>query len=142
VMSLAFGLAVVILLSAAAIGFGGVQVSLLVWLRLLAVLLLGTLPFCAIGLWIGTLVKGEAAVAIVNLVYLPMALLSGLWLPLFVFPAVMQKLAVIWPSWHLGQMALGVLGQVQDVRYGLHAGVLLATTVLFLSLAALRLRKE
>jgi ABC-2 type transport system permease protein len=39
-------------------------------------------------------------------------------------------------------MALGVVGQVPDVRYGLHAGVLLATTVLFLSLAALRLRKE
>jgi ABC-2 type transport system permease protein len=59
-----------------------------------------------------------------------------------VFPAVMQKLAVVWPSWHLGQMALGVIGQVPDVRYGLHAGVLLATTVLFLSLAALRMRKE
>lgn len=111
-------------------------------LLLVAVLLLGTMPFCAIGLWIGTLVKGEAAVAVVNLVYLPMALMSGLWLPLFVFPAVIQKLAVLWPAWHLGQMALGVVGQVADVRYGLHAGVLLAMTVCFLSLAALRLRNH
>ena len=141
-MSLVFGLAVVILLSIAAIGFGGVEISVLDWLRLVAVLMLGTLPFCALGLWIGTLVKGQAAVAIVNLVYLPMAMLSGLWMPLFVFPAFMQKMAVVWPSWHLGQMALGVIGQVPDVRYGLHAGVLLATTVLFLSLAAMRLRKE
>jgi ABC-2 type transport system permease protein len=141
-MSLAFGLAVVGLLSVAAIGFGGVEIGALDWLRLVGVLMLGTLPFCAVGLWIGTLVKGQAAVAIVNLVYLPMALLSGLWLPLFVFPAFLQKMAVVWPSWHLGQMALGVVGQVADVRYGLHAGVLLATTALFLSLAALRLRKE
>jgi ABC-2 type transport system permease protein len=110
------------------------------WLRLVAVLMLGTLPFSALGLWIGMLVKGEAAIAVVNIVYLPMALLSGLWLPLFVFPALVQKLAVVWPAWHLGQMALGIVGQVDDVRYGLHAGVMLAMTVLFLSLAALRLR--
>lgn len=141
-MSLAFALAVVLLLSIAAIGFGGVELSFPRWLLLVAVLLLGTMPFCAIGLWIGTLVKGEAAVAVVNLVYLPMALMSGLWLPLFVFPAVIQKLAVLWPAWHLGQMALGVVGQVADVRYGLHAGVLLAMTVCFLSLAALRLRNH
>jgi ABC-2 type transport system permease protein len=104
-------------------------------------LLLGTLPFCAMGLWLGTLVKGQSAVALVNLVYLPMSVLSGLWMPLFVFPPLIQKLAVLWPSWHLAQMALGAVGQAQDVRFGLHAAVLLATTAVFLALAALRLRK-
>lgn len=141
-MSLVFALVVVLLLTACAVGFGGVQIAPATWLRLLAVLLLGALPFCALGLFIGTLAKGEGAVAIVNLVYLPMALLSGLWIPLFVFPPVVQKLAVLWPAWHLGQMALGVVGQADGVRHGLHAGVLLATTLLFLSLAALRLRAK
>lgn len=141
-MSMAFALAVVLLLTAAAVGFGGVEIGVGQWLRLVGVLMLGTLPFCALGLLIGTLVKGQAAVAVVNLVYLPMALLSGLWLPLFVFPAVVQKIAMVWPAYHLGQMALGVVGQVGDVRYGLHAGVLLAMTVLFLSAAALRLRAK
>jgi ABC-2 type transport system permease protein len=141
-MSMAFALAVVLLLSACGVLLGDVDISLGTWLRLLALLLLGTLPFCALGLFIGTLVKGQAAVALVNLVYLPMALLSGLWLPLAVFPQVIQKLAVVWPAYHLGQMALGVIGQVDGVRYGMHAATLLATTVLFLSLAALRLRNR
>lgn len=140
-MSLVFGLAVVSLLSIAAIGFGGVRIEPLVWLKLVSVLLLGTAPFCALGLLIGTLVKGQAAVAIVNLIYLPMSVLSGLWMPIFVFPTLVQKLAVIWPAYHLAQMALGVIGQVQGVNYLLHAAVLVATTVLLLVVAAYRLRR-
>lgn len=139
-LSLVFALAIVLLLSAAAVLFGGVRVPLDTWLLLVGTLLAGTLPFCALGLWIGTLVKGEAAVAVVNLVYLPMAVLSGLWMPLMVFPSVLQKLAVVWPAWHLSQLALGVIGQVHNVRYGLHFAVLGVMTVLFLALAALRLR--
>jgi len=140
-MSLVFAFAVLCLLTVAAVGFGGVRITPITWLQLVATLLLGTMPFCAMGLWIGTLVKGDAAVAVVNLVYLPMSVLSGLWIPLFAFPAVLQKLAVAWPSWHLAQMALGVVGQVQDVAYARHALVLLAATVVFLALAAMRLRK-
>ena len=140
-MSLVFAFAVLCLLTVAAVGFGGVRIAPLVWLKLVATLMLGTLPFCAMGLWIGTLVKGQAAVALVNLVYLPMSVLSGLWIPLFALPQVLQKLAVAWPSWHLAQMALGVVGQVKDVAYARHALVLLATTGVFLVLAAMRLRK-
>lgn len=140
-MSLVFGLAVLCLLSIAAIGFGGVRIEPLVWLKLVSVLLLGTAPFCALGLLIGTLVKGQAAVAIVNLIYLPMSVLSGLWMPLFAFPALVQKLAVIWPAYHLAQMALGVIGQLQGVNFLLHATVLAASTVVLLVLAAFRLRR-
>lgn len=140
-MSLVFGLAVLCLLSIAAIGFGGVRVDPLVWLKLVAVLLLGTAPFCALGLLIGTLVKGQAAVAIVNLVYLPMSVLSGLWMPLFAFPVLIQKLAVVWPAWHLAQMALGVIGQLQDVDFALHGAVLAGMTVALLALAAFRMRR-
>jgi ABC-2 type transport system permease protein len=140
-MSLLFGLAVYCLLSVAAIAFGGVRIEPGTWILLAATLLLGTLPFCAIGLWMGTLVKGQAAVALVNLVYMPMSVLSGLWIPIFAFPPLMQKLAMVWPAWHLGQLALGVVGQVQDVRYSMHVAVLLAITALFLTLAAARLRK-
>ena len=78
VMSLVFAFAVLSLLSLMAIGVGGVRIEPWRLLLLYAVLLAGTLPFCAFGLWIGTVVKGQAAVAVVNLIYLPMSVLSGL----------------------------------------------------------------
>jgi ABC-2 type transport system permease protein len=140
-MSLVVGFTVLCLLTLAAVLAGGVRMAPGTWGLLVATLLLGTLPFCAMGLWMGTLVRGQAAVAVVNLVYLPMSVLSGLWIPIFAFPALLQKLAMLWPAWHLGRMALGVVGQAQDVRYGLHVAVLLATTAVFLALAALRLRR-
>lgn len=140
-MALVFSLVIVCLLSAAGVLFGPVEISLIEWLKLLAVSLLGTLPFCAMGLFIGTLVRGQAAVAIVNLIYLPMAMLSGLWMPLFVLPKLIQQLAVIWPSWHLSQLALAAVGQLQAVPSLMHIGALLLMTLIFLTLAALRWNK-
>jgi len=139
-MSLIAALCVVLLLSAAAMGLGEVRMALGDWTLLLCALMLGALPFCALGLLIGSLVKGQAAVGIVNLIYLPMSVLSGLWMPLFAFPEILQKLAVVWPAWHLAQLALGISGQIEGVNVLLHSAVLIGFTVFFLALAALRLR--
>ncbi len=141
VMSLVFASIIYGLLSLVGIVFGDVAIGAFEWLRLGGVLLIGVLPFCALGLWIGSMVGGQAAVAIVNLVYLPMAVLSGLWMPLFVFPQFIQDLAVVWPAWHLAQMALGVVGQVKGVPMVMHALVLLMMAALFLVLAAINLRR-
>lgn len=139
-MSLIAALAVVLLLSAAAFGLGKVSMAFGDWAQLVCALLLGALPFCAMGLLIGSLVKGQAAVGLVNLVYLPMSVLSGLWMPMFAFPELVQKLAAIWPAWHLAQLALGISGQIEGVNVLLHTAVLLGFTVFFLALAALRLK--
>lgn len=139
-MSLIAALCVVLLLSATAMGLGDVRMAFGDWALLLCALLLGALPFCALGLFIGSLVKGQAAVGIVNLIYLPMSVLSGLWMPLFAFPEIIQKLAVVWPAWHLAQLALGISGQIEGVNVLLHCAVLIGFTVFFLALAALRLK--
>ncbi len=52
---------------------------------------LGALPFCAIGMFVGALVSGQASPAIVNLIFLPMAFLSGLWLPLQFMPQFLSR---------------------------------------------------
>lgn len=102
---------------------------------------LGVLPFCALGLFIGTLIKGQGAPGLVNLVYLPMAFLSGLWFPLNLLPAPIQAIAPIWPAYHLDQLALSAVGLGQT-GHAVHVLVLAAYTGIFLALAARRLRRN
>jgi ABC-2 type transport system permease protein len=102
---------------------------------------LGTVPFCALGLLIGTLVSGSAAPAVVNLIYMPLALLSGLWLPLRMLPDVLQKIAPVWPSWHLSQLALKIVGQDDGRQVLMHVAVLLGFTAICLFLAQRRLQR-
>jgi len=111
------------------------------WGLLLAINVLGVLPFCALGLLIGALVSGAAAPAVVNLLYLPMAFLSGLWLPLQVLPAIFAKLAPLWPAYHLGQIALKVVDGDAGGSLAWHLLVLGVITVAFFVLARARLAR-
>ena len=105
-----------------------------------AILVVGSLPFCAIGLFIGAHASGGAAPAITNLLYLPMIWLSGLFVPL---PGVMQKLVVVWPAFHLDQLALHA-SDVEGFQFmppAISAVVLLAITVVFGGAAIRRLAR-
>jgi ABC-2 type transport system permease protein len=97
------------------------------------------LPFCAIALFVGTLVSGQAAPAVINLIYLPMSFLSGLWMPLTVLPGLVREIAPLWPAFHLGQLALGVVGEPTTGSALGHVAILAAMTAVFLFLARRRL---
>lgn len=140
-MAMLFGLVITAMLMVVALTLAGVRLAPGQLALLALVNLLGALPFCAIGLWIGTLVGGQAAVAIVNLVYLPMAFLSGLWMPLSVLPAVIAQLAPAWPAYHLGQIALKVVGMDAGGSLAMHLGVLAVVTVACFVLARARLQR-
>lgn len=109
-------------------------------LALIGINLLGTLPFAGIGLYIGTRSGANGAPAIINLVFLPMAFLSGLWMPLTLLPAWIAKLAPVWPSYHLAQLALKVVQQDAGQPAWLHLSVLMVVTLVFAMLARARLR--
>ena len=91
-------------------------------LTLLLTDVLGVLPFCALGLMIGTLLKGQGAPGLLNMIYLPMAFLSGLWFPLQIMPKFLQQLAPIWPSYHLNALAMHAVGLSQAPRLPHRAG--------------------
>ncbi len=105
-----------------------------------AVLIVGTVPFCSIGLLIGALASGSAAPAWGHLVFLPMMYLSGLFLPL---PASLKRWVVLWPTFHLDQLALGLAG-VDEFTFlppAMAGAVLVGVTVLCGGLAIRRLAR-
>ena len=137
VLAMLFALAIGLLLQL----LGGVHLALPQCALLLLIDVLGTLLFCAIGLYLGARVGGSGAPALVNLIYLPMAFLSGLWIPLQMLPSLLTTLAPLWPSYHLGQLALRVVGQDNGGSSVGHVAALLAVTVAFFALAYRRLRR-
>jgi ABC-2 type transport system permease protein len=95
-----FALVIVLMLSLLGTELGGVRLAPQAWLTLVAALVLGSIPFGALGLAIG----------FVNLVYLPLSFLSGLWIPVEALPPVVARIAPYLPTYHLGQLALGTVG--------------------------------
>jgi ABC-2 type transport system permease protein len=111
--SAGFALMILITLIALAVTVGGTQLSLSEALRLTAVVLLGSIPFAAMGLLISLLVPANSAPGIINLIYLPMSFASGFWMPISVLPHWLQRAAPALPSYHLAQLALNVIGDAQ-----------------------------
>ncbi|KGO97939.1 ABC transporter permease [Novilysobacter defluvii] len=140
-MAVMFGVFVALLLALLGAWAGGVSLRSPQWALLLLVHVAGALPFSAIGLYLGTLASGSAAPAVVNLVYLPLSLLSGLWLPLEMLPGVFGTLAPLWPPYHAGQLALKVVGMDAGQPVWLHVGMLALVTAGFFLLARTRLAR-
>ena len=135
VAAIAVTLVVIAALLAAKITITFGQVAV-IW----SVLIVGTIPFCAMGLLIGAFVSGSAAPAWGNLVFLPMMWLSGLFIPL---PDSLERWVVIWPTFHLDQLALGLAGvkQFTFIPPAMAAAVLAGVTVLCGGLAIRRLAR-
>ena len=130
-----FALAIIVLLFAIGAIFGNVRLLQWQWLSLALILVIGSLPFCAIGMTLGLYLKANSAPATVNLIYLPMGFLSGLWLPINFLPEFMQQFANVLPPYHLAQLALKIIDMDLGYPVILHVGVLSAYTIVFIFLA-------
>lgn len=85
------------------------------WWLAVPLLLCGTLAFLSIGLLIGAVAKtDEAASAMANFVFLPMAFLSGLFFPITQAPAWLQAGSKIFPLRWLNDGTLDVLARGQS----------------------------
>ena len=138
-MAMLFVGIIALMLTLMAVFVGHVSLTFSQAAQLFAIDVLGALPFCAIGMWVGAMVSGAASPAIVNLIFLPMAFLSGLWMPMQYMPKVLIDLAPIWPSFHLAQMALGTVGAPSSGTVMGHVAVLAGVTLAFFLLAMRRM---
>src|SRR4051812_29399657 len=90
--------------------FGGVHIELAAAAKLVGTLVLGAVPFCSLGLAIGFFAGPNSAPGIVNMIYLPLSFLSGLWVPVDMLPKFLQHIATGLPPYHLAQLALNIIG--------------------------------
>ena len=124
-------------MSLTAFAMGLFDTDMATWLQIAGLLLLGSLPFALLSMAVGFVARGRAAPAIINAVFLPMAIAGGLWMPLEVLPAFVQDLAVWLPTYHTSQLGLGLLVGESIVD---NVAALLAATAVTASLAAIGYR--
>jgi len=141
-VSMAFSVMVLVSLGLVAFTFTDVSLSLTQVLTLSIILVFGGLPFCLLGLTLGLLLKAESAPAVVNLVYLPMSFLSGLWIPITMLPNFLQSLAEFLPPYHLSQLALKVVALDTGGSVGKHLAILALFSIVFFGLAIMAFNEK
>jgi ABC-2 type transport system permease protein len=110
ITALAFALITLIALFVFGALVGGINLSAGTWLAITLRLLIGVLPFIALGFAIGYFATPNSAAPITQLIFLPVSFASGLFLPLNQMPDVIQKIAPYLPSFRVGDLGWGALG--------------------------------
>jgi ABC-2 type transport system permease protein len=151
VMAMIFAAMIMTLLVIPGIFVAHLRLSAAQFLGIALIDVAGALPFSAIGLFIGTWASGKSAPAFVNLAYLPMMYLGGLFFPLpssvqpveFASPAFyLQKLGLaVAHAPSLDQLAIGPTGPSSHGSPVLSVVVLALITLIFTALAVRRLAR-
>ncbi len=133
--SATFALIVMGLLIGLGVTAGRAHVSLAQAAELAGILLVGSIPFTALGLLVALIAPPKAAAGIINLVYIPVSFASGFWMPMRMLPHWLQAAAPALPTYHLGRLALGVFGLASGKHALEHWLVLASCSVLMFAAA-------
>ena len=98
-------------------------------------------PFGALGFLIGAVANPQSAPGTINLIAMPMAILSGLWIPSEMLPAVVRPVSVALPPYHVVEVALAILGRRDGAATPMHLAVLAGMSALLLGAALLAWRR-
>ena len=138
-MAYVFAVVVMAMLVALAVNVGHVTLAPLVLFRMAAVMSLGVIPACSVGLFIGSYAPASSAAAFANITYLGMAFLSGLFFPLSGF---LHDIRWIWPTYHLSQIARAAGGLPSEGQPLTHVATLAGMTAVLIALAARKLSRK
>jgi ABC-2 type transport system permease protein len=110
---------------------GGVRLAPGEWLLLGCAFTLGSIPFATLGFVLGYVATSNSAPAIVNMIAMPMAFLSGLFIPVQFMPKFVQHVAPALPAYHLAKIAQAIVGMAGSDPVVSHMFALAQFTVLF-----------
>jgi ABC-2 type transport system permease protein len=142
VTTMIFSTVIVLALFALGITLGHVRMSAGEFFELLGTLVVGSLPFSAMGMALGYFTGPNSAPPTINLIYLPMSFCSGLWVPFMFLPKVVKQIALVLPPYHLSQLALGVVGAGSHESSAVHWEVLAAFTMICLGVARIGFQRD
>jgi ABC-2 type transport system permease protein len=137
-MAMTFGAIVTATMLAAAVFVAHLPLSAGQCAKVAVVNILGVLPFCAMGLFLGVRLKAKTAHAIVNIFYLAMIYLSDILIPL---PKSIEAIALASPAFYLDQLVLGATGGPSHGAMIVHVAVLVGVTLLLGAFAVRRLAR-
>jgi len=140
--SMIFSTIIVLAIFGLGVAFGHVRMPASQFAQLLGTLVIGAVPFSAMGLAVGYFAGPNSAPSVINLIYLPMSACSGLWMPFMFLPKVMKQIALILPPYHLSQLALSVVGAGWRESVLTHWEVLAAFTLICLGVARIGFQRD
>lgn len=140
ISALAFGVLSLAVLFAVAL-VAGVHLDAITWVDMAARLLVGSIPFIALGFAIAYLGSPTSAPAVANLLYLVLAFGSGMLIRVDQMPEFLRTIAPFLPTFHYAQLSWGVLGaSSEDLPVSL--GWLAGYTIVLFAVARWAYRRE
>ena len=139
--AMAFGVVIVCLLSLLGVTAAHVSLTALEFGRLIGLTIVGVIPFACMGMALALLVPFNSAPGFANMIYLPMSFCGGLWVPIMMLPHVMQKFALLLPTYHLSQLVLGAFGYASAGSTSSHWVGLLGFTLIMLGVTWIAFRR-
>ena len=139
--AMVFGVIIVSLLTGLGIAFGGVSLTGIEFSRMIGITIVGVIPFACMGMALAMLVPFNSAPGIANMIYLPMSFCGGLWIPIMMLPHILQKFALLLPTYHLAQLVLSAFGYASAGSNSSHWLGLLGFTLVVLGIASIAYRR-
>ncbi|HET8590424.1 MAG TPA: ABC transporter permease [Nakamurella sp.] len=104
-VSLLVALPAIVLVFLAGVAFGSAHLTTGQWIGCGVALWLALIPFGVLGLVIGFVATVDSAQPLTMLTYMALAILGGLWFPVSQFPAFLQNVAKVLPSYWAAEIA-------------------------------------
>jgi ABC-2 type transport system permease protein len=137
--AMVWGLPSIVLVDVTAVLNHGVSLPGWEWPAIGGLLWIGTAPFAALGTLLGYLTDGDSAFGVMFAIYLALAALGGLWMPVTILPKVLQHIAVVLPSNRFAELGWRIAAGGSPSPVG--AAILAGWLVAFAALAGLLYRK-
>lgn len=137
--AMAWGLPAIVLVDVTAVLNHGVSLPAWQWLAIGGLLWIGTAPFAALGTFLGYLTDGDTAFGVMFGLYMALAALGGLWMPVTILPSVLQHIAAVLPSNRFAELGWKIAGGASLSPLGI--AILAGWLVVFAGLAGLMYRR-